>query len=179
MYDSAKPGPGGSGGLVLTPLELIERIAALVPPPRKHRHRYFGVLAPNSPMRAAVTAMATPEEQRAVPAPAKFNSAQEPVHRSTARYLWAMLLARIHEAFPLLCPVCGAHIRIIAFINDAPTVRHILTHIGEPFNPPQDFPRSWPTAVGGGRFRSGWQRPQRDPSAQPQPAYEFDQRIAW
>jgi hypothetical protein len=23
----------------------------------------------------------------------------------------------------------------------------------------QDFPRSWPTAVGGGRFRSGWQRP--------------------
>ena len=31
----------------LTPLELIDRIAALVPPPRTHRHRYFGVLAPN------------------------------------------------------------------------------------------------------------------------------------
>ncbi|MBK7007087.1 MAG: transposase [Burkholderiales bacterium] len=35
--------------LTLTPLELIDRIAALVPPPRTHRHRYFGVLAPNSP----------------------------------------------------------------------------------------------------------------------------------
>ena len=46
--------------LHLTPLELIERIAALVPPPRTHRHRYFGVLAPNSPLRAAVTAMAMP-----------------------------------------------------------------------------------------------------------------------
>ena len=44
--------------LQLTPLELIDRIAALVPPPRTHRHRYFGVLAPNSPLRAAVTAMA-------------------------------------------------------------------------------------------------------------------------
>ena len=33
------------------PLELIARIAALVPPPRRHRHRYFGVLAPNSPLR--------------------------------------------------------------------------------------------------------------------------------
>ena len=44
--------------LHLTPLELIDRIAALVPPPRTHRHRYFGVLAPNSPLRAAVTAMA-------------------------------------------------------------------------------------------------------------------------
>jgi hypothetical protein len=35
--------------LVLTPLELINRIAALMPPRGTHRHRYFGVLAPNSP----------------------------------------------------------------------------------------------------------------------------------
>ena len=46
----------------LTPLRLIERIAALVPPPRTHRHRYFGVLATNSPLRAAVTALATPAQ---------------------------------------------------------------------------------------------------------------------
>jgi len=39
-----------SGELVLTPLELINRIAQLVPPPRTHRHRYYGVLAPNSPL---------------------------------------------------------------------------------------------------------------------------------
>ena len=44
--------------LTLTPLELIDRIAALVPPPRTHRQRYFGVLAANSPLRAAVTAVA-------------------------------------------------------------------------------------------------------------------------
>ena len=35
--------------LTLTPLALIDRIAALIPPPRTHRRRYFGVLAPNSP----------------------------------------------------------------------------------------------------------------------------------
>ncbi len=33
--------------LHLTPLELIDCIAALAPPPRTHRHRYFGVLAPD------------------------------------------------------------------------------------------------------------------------------------
>ncbi len=44
--------------ITLTPLELIDRIAALVPPPRTHRHRYFGVLAPNSPLRPAATALA-------------------------------------------------------------------------------------------------------------------------
>jgi hypothetical protein len=28
-------------------MELIDRIAALVPPPRIHRHRQFAVLGPN------------------------------------------------------------------------------------------------------------------------------------
>jgi hypothetical protein len=52
-----KQGPGGNGLQILTPLQLLDRLAALVPPPRVHRHRYFGVLAPNSPLRAAVTAL--------------------------------------------------------------------------------------------------------------------------
>ncbi len=34
--------------ITLTPLELIDRIAKLVPQARTHRHRYGGVLAPNS-----------------------------------------------------------------------------------------------------------------------------------
>ena len=37
--------------LHLTPLQLIDRIAALAPPPRTHLHRHFGGLAPNSPLR--------------------------------------------------------------------------------------------------------------------------------
>ena len=46
VYHCPKPQTGGKqADLVLTPLELIDRIAALVPPPRTHRHRYFGVLA--------------------------------------------------------------------------------------------------------------------------------------
>ncbi len=60
VYTSVKPGPGGSRSLLLTPLELLDRLAALIPPPRQHRHRYYGVLAPNSPLRAAVTALAQP-----------------------------------------------------------------------------------------------------------------------
>ena len=46
VYHCPKPRPDGPSALVLTPLELIDRIAALVPPPRTHRHRYYGVLAP-------------------------------------------------------------------------------------------------------------------------------------
>lgn len=52
--------------ITLTLLELIERIAALVPPARKHRHRQFGVLAPNSPLRSAAMAMAAPQVSTAL-----------------------------------------------------------------------------------------------------------------
>ena len=44
--------------LRLSASEFLDRVAALIPPPRKHRHRYFGVLAPNSPWRAQVVAQA-------------------------------------------------------------------------------------------------------------------------
>jgi len=32
VYESAKPGPGGSVSLILTPMELLDRLAALIPP---------------------------------------------------------------------------------------------------------------------------------------------------
>jgi hypothetical protein len=44
IYKRAKPIPGGTGPLHLAPLELLDRLAALVPPP-VHRHRSFGVHA--------------------------------------------------------------------------------------------------------------------------------------
>ena len=50
--------PGASGVVDLSPFEFLDRLAALIPPPRKHRHRYHGVFAPNHPLRPAVTAMA-------------------------------------------------------------------------------------------------------------------------
>jgi hypothetical protein len=99
--------------LHLTPLERIDRIAALVPPPRTHRHRYFGVLAPNSPLRDAVTVFATPAQQVTVQTdvqtgpPGTGEGATGVPQRSPSHYLWAMLIARIYEVFALLCPLCG------------------------------------------------------------------------
>ena len=49
LYDIAKPRLDGPRASVLTPRALIDNIAALVPPPRSHRHRYYGVLAPHAP----------------------------------------------------------------------------------------------------------------------------------
>jgi hypothetical protein len=84
LYERTRPGPGGNAPLLLTPLELLDRLAALVPPPRIHRHRYFGVLAPNSPLRAAVTALAR-AATTSPPAP-NPEPAAEPAHRRAAHH---------------------------------------------------------------------------------------------
>jgi hypothetical protein len=41
----------GTTHIILSPIELIEKLAALVPLPRLHLVRYFGVLSPNSKLR--------------------------------------------------------------------------------------------------------------------------------
>jgi hypothetical protein len=96
-----------------------------------------------------------------------------------ARYLWAMLLARIYEAFPLLCPICHAEMRIIAFINEAPTVKKILEHIGESSQPPRIAPARGPPLWEAAAAEQAGNDPQWDQAAQPAPDFEFDQRIAW
>jgi hypothetical protein len=177
VYHSPKPRLDGSSDLVLTPLELIDKIAALVPPPRAHRHRYYGVLAPNASLRAVVTALAPVQVIAPV---ASANTEDEPLNRAASHYLWAMLLARIYEAFPLVCPICHAQMRIISFITDASAVRKILDHIGESAQPPKIAPARgpplWEAAMVSGKAGND---PQWDMSAQPAPDFEFDQRIAW
>ena len=188
--------------LHLTPLELIERIAALVPPPRTHRHRYFGVLAPNSPHRAVAVALETPAQPakqvvvqtdpaatgEGAPGVAPLGHAIPPTpepappKRSPAHYLWAVLIARIYEVFPLLCPMCGGQMRLIAFITEGMQIRRILDHIGVDSEPPHISPARGPPLwddydahVGEGvEVEPDW-----DLAAQPAPDYEVDQRVNW
>ena len=54
-----------SGRVELTPFEFLDRLADLVPPPRRHRHRYHGVFAPNHRLRKAVTSHAKRERRQA------------------------------------------------------------------------------------------------------------------
>jgi hypothetical protein len=178
IYHNPKPRSDSPRDLVLTPLALIDKIAALIPPPRAHRHRYYGVFAPNSPMRAAVTAMAPMPV--VVPQPVAASEADAPPQRAASHYLWAMLLARIYETLPLVCPNCHAPMRIIAFITEAGTVRKILDHLGEPTQSPKIAPARgpplWEAAMASERAGNN---PEWDMSAQPAPEIEFDQSIAW
>ena len=54
IYHLKNPTPYGQTDLMMTPLEFIHKIAALIPRPRVHLIRYSGVLAPNSKLRKDV-----------------------------------------------------------------------------------------------------------------------------
>jgi hypothetical protein len=51
-----------------------------------------------------------------------------------------VLIARIYEVFPLLCPLCGGQMRIIAFIAHSAVIRQMLDHIGVQAEPPSMSP---------------------------------------
>jgi hypothetical protein len=78
---SSAPCPGIAARLVLSPLEFMQRLAALVPRPRLHLIRYHGVLAPNARLRARVVPQGPPAQAHVatgVAAPAECEQA-EPV----------------------------------------------------------------------------------------------------
>ena len=69
---------------------------------------------------------------------------QKPRSHDTSRIAWAKLMARVGEKFPLECPACGGDIRLISFITEPGPIRKILTHLGEPLEPPPVSPARGP-----------------------------------
>ena len=148
--------PGANGVVELTPFEFFDRLADLIPQPRRHRHRYHGVFAPNHPLRPAVTALAIGNVSKQRDAPTGGHGGdehatggccdanQKPRSHDTSRIAWAKLMARVGEKFPLECPACGGDIRLIAFITEPGPIRKILTHLGEPLEPPPISPARGP-----------------------------------
>ncbi len=88
----------------------------------------------------------------------------------------AMLLARIYEINPLVCPRCGGEMRIIAFVTELEPVGRILRHIGEPDCAPETSPARGPPEF----YPELDQRHRWDTNAvDPAPEFEYDQTVSW
>ena len=94
--------------------------------------------------------------------------------RQTAHDLWALLLARIYAAFPLIYPRCGGAMRIIAFITEALMVQKIRVPLGEPTSAPRLAKARAPPLWEMQDAATG----EIDSQVQPEPDYQFDQRVA-
>jgi len=85
-----------------------------------------------------------------------------------------------YEVFPLLCPACGAQMRILAFITAAEPVDDILRHLGLSTTPPPLSPARGPPQHDLGFDAQSSpdmdQTPAFDPTEpEPVPDFDFDQ----
>jgi ribosomal protein S27AE len=138
------PWRDGTTHLVLSPLELMQRLAALVPRPRLHLIRYHGVLAPNAKLRARVVpqgpaARGPAAGEAAAGAAGEIRGDAQPVQARAQHIGWARLLKRVFDIDLRRCPSCGAgELKIIAAILERAAIEKILTHLGlDPRPPPR------------------------------------------
>ena len=82
-----------------------------------------------------------------------------------------------------MCPLCGGHMRIIAFITHSADIRHILDHIGQIQSHPASpgaRPPLWDDCSDAQMDDGAQTEPADwDLAAQPAPDFEVDQRISW
>jgi hypothetical protein len=139
-----RPIQGGIPCVVLQPAALIARLAAIVPPPRRHVTRYFGVLSSHSSLRSQVVPMQTSAPE--LP-PEAADEAKPP---SRFRYIsWAELLRRTWGIDVLKCDTCGGRMRLIALVKTDSTIKKILGAMGLPTEPPQPHPARPPPPAPG------------------------------
>jgi hypothetical protein len=125
LYRFRRPWRDGSTALLLDPMERLERLAALVPPPRRPLLTYHGLLAPRAGWRAAVVPRPAPPDARA--------AGGTP---SSRRWPWARSLQRVFGFAVLVCARCGGPRRILGTVTEPAAVRRMLVALGLAAAPP-------------------------------------------
>jgi len=141
LYELRNPWRDGTTHVVFEPLVLLERLAALVPPPRVHLQTYHGVLAPSASWRDEVVAGGKRSGGGGGAAGASKSAASvRPPHR----YLWSELMRRVFGLDVLRCEACGSRRRLVSMITERVIIVRILAHLDLETNPPPIQPARAP-----------------------------------
>ena len=136
-YDLRHAWSDGTTRVVFEPQSFLEKLAALIPPPRAHLVTYHGVLAPAAAMRSQI-----------VPVPASGRRGRTGSGTVSGgvrrRYPWAELLKRVFAVDVLRCHRCGGRREVLALITSGTAVRAILQCLGLPPDAPTVHPARGP-----------------------------------
>jgi hypothetical protein len=120
-----RPWRDGTTAFAYTPHELLERLVAIVPRPRAHLTRYFGVFAPAFAARAGIV----PSTEPAAPTPRPPASDAAPP-KAPSRLPWAALIWRVFLKDVLECARCKGRMEIVAALTSKPAIERVLGHLG-------------------------------------------------
>jgi hypothetical protein len=130
-YELKTPYRDGTTHVFFELIDFIGKLAALIPPPRLNLTRLFGVFAPNSNLRAQVTAS---QRGKHSPKLAKIDGVQleKPYHARSIS--WAQRLKRVFNINITECEKCHKHnVTIIACIIDILVIQKILAHLDKTY----------------------------------------------
>lgn len=139
----------GTTHVVFEPLELVEKLAALVPPPRFNLVRYHGILAPAARWRRDIVPKGSVAEagdchphsgcaarsSKRKPPEGQCQKEQR-IPSRPRNYSWAELMRRVFAIDVLECDRCGGRMRIVAAIHPPEAIRKILDCLGLPSRAP-------------------------------------------
>jgi len=112
------------------PADFLARVIMHIPDPRRHLVRYYGWYS-NASRGKRRRALEGQSSENGDPSPSLL--LEEAQARSpdaqTLRRSWAEMIKRVYEVDPLVCPMCGGEMRVIAFIIDLQVVDQILRHL--------------------------------------------------
>ena len=114
-----KPWADGTASFVFTPVELLARLAAILPPPNVNTVIYNRVLAGRNEWRAEVV---PPPPEREKLGFLRLEGTPVPKRRWWV-CSWAELLLRVFLSEGLLCPLCGKEMRVRAIVMPPATIR--------------------------------------------------------
>jgi hypothetical protein len=148
LYKLKRRWSDGTTKVIYEPMELMERLAALVPPPRFNITRFYGVLAPASTIRPLIV----PQDTTSIApthlgCPAKVETPKTDSTKTNGKrgiqpknYSWAQLMMRVFEVDVLSCPRCGGRMRVLCAINSQPAIQKILACLKLPMRAPPIAP---------------------------------------
>ena len=118
-YRLKKPDKRGNTVLVLNPKELMMRLCSLIPAPRHHVRRAFGILASGAKNRKLVVPSPTVGRRKACEEHSEAERESPPTRRPVQHAVpWAELLKRVWGVDALKCGRCGQQMRAMALIKD-------------------------------------------------------------
>jgi hypothetical protein len=97
----------------------LELLCKHVPDRHEHMVRYYG--------RYSSRTRGAERERPQIETPDAETASQA---RQAAKAAWAKLIRKVYEVDPLLCPKCGAQMRVIALIEDHAVIERILSWLG-------------------------------------------------
>jgi len=117
------PWSNGTTHLLFTKEEFLEKLAALIPPPRTHLVRWNGIFRSNSPERKLIAPK--PEVKKGF----QFREQQE-CHTKPKNHAWSKVLALVFKIDVTKCVHCEGKLRAVAAIQDRDEITRYLIHLG-------------------------------------------------